>query len=117
MNKETNQENLRNQILDLLDVLKAKEIKTLDITTKSSFADFLIICEGTSSRHVSSIVNKISRDLKKNVHSVEGLPVAEWALIDFGDIILHVFKPDVRKHYNLEKIWSELTPNEKKSFG
>ena len=62
MNKETNQENLRNQILDLLDVLKAKEIKTLDITTKSSFADFLIICEGTSSRHVSSIVNKISRD-------------------------------------------------------
>ena len=114
MNKLTEPEILKNKILQLLDEAKAKKIKIIDIKMKSSFADYLVISEGTSSRHVNSIVNKVSKELKKNVLSIEGIPNAEWALVDFGDVVLHVFKPEIREHYNLEKIWSELAPNEKK---
>ena len=117
MNKLTNLKVLKSRILQLLEEVKARKIKTLDLKKKSSFTDYLIISEGTSSRHVNSIIGKISKELKKNVISIEGLPLADWALIDFGDVVLHVFKPEIREHYNLEKIWSDHSPNEKKSFG
>ena len=117
MSKCTKPKLLKSRILQLLEEAKAKKIKILDLKTKSSFTDYLIISEGTSSRHVNSIVSKISKELRKNVISIEGLPLADWALVDFGDIVLHVFKPEIREHYNLEKIWSEHGPNEKKSFG
>ena len=117
MNKLTNPKVLKSRILQLLEEVKARKIKILDLKKNSSFTDYLIISEGTSSRHVNSIVGKISKELKKNVISIEGLPLADWALIDFGDVVLHVFKPEIREHYNLEKIWSDHSPNEKKSFG
>tara|TARA_X000000950_G_C13639434_1_gene546952 strand:+ start:308 stop:640 length:333 start_codon:yes stop_codon:yes gene_type:complete len=101
----------------VLEEAKANKIKRIDIKEKSSFADFIIICEGTSSRHVNSITNKVSKQLRNKVLSVEGLPQADWALIDFGNIIVHIFKPEIRNHYDLEKLWSESSPDEKKSFG
>ena len=76
--------------------LRQEKNKNPRFKRKSSFTDYLIISEGTSSRHVNSIVGKISKELKKNVISIEGLPLADWALIDFGDVVLHVFKPEIK---------------------
>tara|TARA_X000000950_G_scaffold288022_1_gene402860 strand:- start:125 stop:475 length:351 start_codon:yes stop_codon:yes gene_type:complete len=104
------------KILQVLKDIKALKIKVLDIIDRGSIADYLIITEGTSSRHVHSIVSNVNKKLKKKVISIEGLTQADWAIVDFGDIVLHVFKPEIREHYNLEKIWSSSAPNEKK-FG
>ena len=117
MSSTKNSNSLLEKIIYLLEESKAKDIRIINVRKKSSFADFLVITEGTSSRHVGSIVNKVSKGLKKKVLSIEGLPKAEWALIDFGDIVLHVFKPEVRHHYDLEKLWSDSIPQEKKSVG
>ena len=117
MTKDMYIENLLEQIINKLEEIKAHKIKILDIKNRTSLADYMIITEGTSSRHVASIVNNISKDLKRNIISSEGIANSEWALIDFGDIILHVFKPEIRILYNLEKIWSDKAPDEKKQFG
>lgn len=104
-------------IENILEDAKANNIKKINIKEKSSFAEHIIICEGTSARHVSSITNRVVKQLKKKVISIEGLPQSDWALIDFGSIVVHIFRPDVRKHYDLDKLWSESSPDEKKSFG
>jgi len=106
-----------NTILKILKDMKAIRIEVLDIINRGSIADFMVITEGTSSRHVNSIVNNIVKNLKKKIISVEGVSQAEWAIVDFGDIVVHVFKPEIRDHYNLEKIWCSNAPNEKKNFG
>lgn len=102
---------------NLLEDLKALNIKVIDIENRSSIADFMIVAEGTSSRHVSSIANNITKKFKKKILSIEGLPKADWALIDFGDIVLHIFRPEIRELYNLEKIWGSDAPLEKQKFG
>ena len=109
-------ENLLKRIMDKLEDIKAKKIKVLDIKDRTSIADYMIITEGSSSRHVASIVNNISKEMKRNIISLEGITNSEWALIDFGDIILHVFKPEIRTLYNLEKIWSDKAPDEKNNL-
>ena len=109
--------NLLNESLLLLEDLKANKIKTLNVTDKTSLADYIIITEGTSSRHVNSIANNIVKKLKKKILSVEGLPQANWALIDLGDIIIHIFLPEIREFYNLEKIWGSDVPFENKKVG
>lgn len=110
-------ENLLHRIIEKLEDIKAKKIKVLDIKDRTSIADYMIVTEGSSARHVASIVNNISKEMKKNIISFEGITNSEWALIDFGDIILHVFKSEIRKLYNLEKIWSDKAPDEKEQFG
>lgn len=110
-------ENLLKRIIEKLEDIKAKKIKVLEIKDRTSIADYMIITEGSSSRHVASIVNNISKEMKRNIISLEGITNSEWALIDFGDIILHVFKSEIRTLYNLEKIWSDKAPDEKKQFG
>jgi ribosome-associated protein len=89
--------------------MKAEDSITIDLTGKSSIADFMVVASGRSQRHVASIAEHVVKDLEKSGVSrvrVEGLRQGDWVLIDAGDVIVHVFRPDVRAHYNLEKMWS-----------
>lgn len=100
---------LINQILSNLDDNKALDINSLSLKGKSDIADYLIIATGTSSRHVSSLAEKTVDDLKKNnIKNVntEGLDKGDWVLIDGGDIIIHLFREEVREFYDIEKLWS-----------
>ena len=117
MQNQTQIRKFLEKTINLLEDLKALNVKVIDIEKKSSIADFMIVAEGTSSRHVSSIANNISKKFKKKILSIEGLPKGDWALIDFGDIVLHIFRPEVRELYNLEKIWGSEAPLEKQRFG
>ena len=105
-------------IMDVLDDAKAENAQCIDLMGKTSIADHMVIASGRSDRHVGAIAEQILSRLKdEGVGSakVEGMPLCEWVLIDAGDIIVHVFKPDVRAFYNLEKMWSGDRPEEEKS--
>lgn len=100
------------EIIKLLDDKKAENIVTIDLKDKSSIADKLIIVSGSSTRQVGAIAEGIYRELKKIgvKSSIEGIPQCDWVLVDAGDIIVHVFRPEVRAFYNLEKMWgAEIT--------
>ena len=108
-------------IRDCLEEMKAQDTVILDIRDKSSIADYMVVSSGTSTRHVSSIADKLQRTVKtssyKNV-KVEGLQNCDWVLIDALDVIVNIFKPEVREFYMIEKIWSEnLIIVSKKSIG
>jgi ribosome-associated protein len=96
-------------VLASLEDDKAEEIVALDIRGKSSFADMLVVASGRSARHVGALADHVMRKLKdaglKDVR-VEGLPQADWVLVDAGDVVVHLFRPEVRAFYNIEKIWS-----------
>ena len=101
-----------------LALTKAKDIEIIDIKNRSALGDYMIIVSGTSSRHINSIVSNIVKSNKKFVNSTEGLNSTDWLIVDFGDIILNVFKPETRKHYSLEKIWKNNDLKEEKvGFG
>ena len=95
-------------ILHRLDDMKAEETVTIDLRGKSAFSDYMIVTSGRANRHVGAIAEHVMKDLSeaglKGVH-VEGLPNCDWVLIDSGDVIVHVFRPEVRAFYNLEKMW------------
>ena len=95
---------------------KATDIRTIDLEGKSTVADYMIVASGTSSRHLQALAEMILEKLKKegisNCH-LEGKNSNEWKLIDGIDIIVHIFIPEKRKFYNLEKMWSELLPKER----
>ena len=98
-----------------LDEAKAEDIKTIDLAGKTSIGDFMVIATGGSDRHVGAIAEQISRKLKESGVSrvrVEGREACDWVLIDTGDIIVHVFREEVREFYNLEKMWSADRPDE-----
>ena len=99
-----------------LDTNKALDIVSIDLKNKSSIADYMIIASGTSSRHIQAlseqVVDKIKLSGIKNC-KVEGTESSDWKLIDGIDIIIHIFNPEKRKFYDLEKMWSELIPKEK----
>jgi len=96
-------------ILQSLDEDKAEDIVAIDVRGKSSVADMLIVASGRSQRHVGALADHLMRKLKdagaENVR-VEGMPSCDWVLLDAGDVIVHLFKPDVRAFYNIEKIWT-----------
>ena len=98
-----------NLILSRLDDMKAEETVTIDLRGKSSLTDYVIVTSGRANRHVAAIAENVMKGLNevgiKNIH-VEGLQNADWVLIDSGDVIVHVFRPEVREFYNLEKMWS-----------
>lgn len=97
-------------IMDSLDTNKAIDITPIDIHDKSALADHMIVASGTSHRHVNSVADHLLRKLKEEglgTSRVEGLSNADWVLIDAGDVIVHIFHPEVRAFYQLEKIWSE----------
>jgi ribosome-associated protein len=101
--------------LKALDDMKAEEIVEIDLSGKTSIADAMIIASGRSQRHVGAIADALMRALKDKGHhtiGVEGLPFCDWVLIDAGDLVIHVFRPEIRSFYNLEKIWGEDRPSE-----
>ena len=107
---------LKKTIEQILNDNKAIDVNSVDLKNKSSVADYMIIASGTSSRHLQALSEMILEKLKKegisNCH-LEGKDSNEWKLIDGIDIIVHIFIPEKRKFYNLEKMWSELLPKER----
>ena len=107
---------LKKTIEKILNDNKAIGVSSIDLKGKSSVADYMIVASGTSSRHLQALSEMILEKLKKegisNCH-LEGKESNEWKLIDGIDIIIHIFIPEKRKYYNLEKMWSELLPKER----
>lgn len=102
-------ENLKKIILDSLDDLKANDIIILSVADLSSVTDFMVIASGTSSRHVKALTSSVELNTKKNGYSsigTEGNDIAEWVLIDFGDIVVHIMLPAIRSFYDLESLWT-----------
>ena len=113
MEKNTN---LKTIILDTLDSNKALDIISIDLKNKSSMADYMIIASGTSSRHIQALSEQVLEKLRANgikSSKIEGKESSDWKLVDGIDLIVHIFNPEKRKFYELEKIWSELIPKEK----
>jgi ribosome-associated protein len=104
---------LANLILDVLDEHSAQDIIEIDIRGKSSISDYMIVTSGRSNRHVGALSDYLLKSLKnigkKNI-GIEGLKSCDWVLIDVGDVIVHLFRPEVRAFYNIEKIWSMPSP-------
>jgi ribosome-associated protein len=95
-------------VLHQLDEDQAIDIVSIPLAGKSSIADYMIIATGRSTRHVAAIANKLAERIKKEGRGsarLEGLPAADWVLIDAGDVIVHLFRPEVRSFYNLERMW------------
>ena len=100
---------LETLILDTLEDDKAENIVVIDLGGKSSIADTMVIASGRSARHVSALADRLIRKLKENGFGrakVEGLSSADWVLIDCGDAVVHLFRPEVRDFYQLERIWA-----------
>lgn len=96
------------QVLSVLVDNKAENIITLDVRGKVSFTDYMIIASGRSKRHINAVADYLHRALKnsgiKNIH-IEGLPNCDWVLVDAGDVLIHIFRPEVRDFYKIEKMW------------
>jgi ribosome-associated protein len=107
---------LKEIVITTLDLNKAEDIVTIDLKDKSSMADYMIIASGTSSRHIQSLSEQVLEKLRDNGikdSKIEGKESGEWKLVDGIDLIVHIFHPEKRKFYELEKIWSEFIPKEK----
>ena len=108
--------NLKESIIKTLDLNKAHDIVSIDLKDKSFMADYMIIARGTSSRHIQSLCEEVLEKLQDNGlkdSKIEGRDSNEWKLVDGIDLIIHIFHPEKRKFYELEKMWSELIPKEK----
>ena len=107
---------LKEIVITTLDLNKAEDIVTIDLKDKSSMADYMIIASGTSSTHIQSLSEQVLEKLKRNGvpdSKIEGKQSNEWKLVDGIDLIVHIFHPEKRKFYELEKMWAELIPKEK----
>ena len=108
--------NLKDIIIKILDNNKASDIVEIDLDGKSTIADFMIIASGMSSRHIQSLSEQVLEEFKRQgiINSkIEGKDSNDWKLVDGIDLIVHIFNPEKRKFYELEKIWSELIPKER----
>ena len=108
--------NLKNSIEKILDNNKATNIISIDLKNKSYIADYMIIASGTSSRHLQALSEILVNELKKfglNDCRIEGKDSSDWKLVDTNDIIVHIFHPEKREFYDLEKMWSQEIPKEK----
>ena len=109
---------LLSKVLKDLENYKAVDVEVINIKNRSALGDYIIIASGTSARHINSIVSNIAKTNKEKILSTEGLKSTDWLIVDFGDIILNVFKPETRKHYSIEKIWKNNDiEDEKVGFG
>lgn len=100
---------LRALVTDTLEDHKAQDIVLIPLAGRASFADYLIIATGTSSRHISSMADKLDEQLRGNGHPIigmEGQKEGEWVVVDAGDVVIHLFQAAQRQLYNLEKLWS-----------
>jgi ribosome-associated protein len=110
--QDVSSDELLERILVSLDDDKAEEVVTIDLRGKSSIADHMVICSGRSSRQVAAISEKLAERLKSDLGrsvKTEGKDTGDWVLIDAGDVIVHVFRPEVREFYQLEKMWQPTT--------
>ena len=107
---------LKKIIINTLDSNKALDIVSIDLENKSSMADYMIIASGTSSRHIQALSKQVLEKFRNNGiknSKIEGKESNDWKIIDGMDVIVHIFNPEKRKFYELEKIWAELIPKEK----
>lgn len=96
-------------VLKSLDDSKAEDVVSIDVSGKTPLADYMVVASGRSHRHVGAVADRLLRDLKDAGHGtsrVEGMSHCDWVLIDTGDVIVHLFRPEVREFYNIEKMWS-----------
>ena len=103
-------------VIETLDDAKAEKIVSIDLKGKTSIGDQMVVASGRSQRHVGAIADNLVRKLKEagfGKARVEGTPQCDWVLIDTGDVIVHIFRPEVREFYNLEKMWSADRPMER----
>ncbi len=101
-------------IQKVLDDKKAENMVTIDLKNKSTIADYLVIVSGNSARQVGAMADAVYKELKKKgiKSHMEGMPQGDWVLVDAGDVVVHLFRPEVRAFYNLEKMWGvELPPH------
>ncbi|MCH9808937.1 MAG: ribosome silencing factor [Alphaproteobacteria bacterium] len=115
LSKGTSSAQLVKQIVAWIDEAKAEEIVTIDLAGKTSIGDFMIVASGRTDRHVGAIADQIQDKLKEAGHGrarIEGKETCDWVLIDTGDIVVHLFRPEVREFYNLEKMWSGTRPED-----
>ena len=111
-------EDIRAAALASLEDMKAENTVEIDLVGKTSLADTMIVTSGRSHRHVGAIADRVIQDLKDKGFGnarVEGLPACDWVLIDAGDVLIHVFRPEVRGFYNLEKMWGADRPHDRAS--
>jgi ribosome-associated protein len=97
-------------ILSRLDDMKAEETVTIDLRGKSAFSDYMVVTTGRVNRHVGAIAENVAKGLKESGITkphIEGMPNCDWVLIDSGDVIVHIFRPEVRAFYNLERLWTQ----------
>ncbi len=102
-------------VLESLDDAKAENTISIDMEGKSPMSDHMVVTSGRSHRHVGAVAEQLSKALKKGGYDkprIEGLPNCDWVLIDAGDVIIHIFRPEVRDFYNLEKFWLTELPSE-----
>lgn len=103
-------------ILAQLDDAKAEQIVTIPLDGKMAVADAMVVASGRSNRHVGAIADQLVQKLKENGYRdlrVEGMPQCDWVLVDAGDVVVHIFRPEVRSFYNLEKLWSAHAPGDR----
>lgn len=108
MPADLSSEALRDLIVNTLETEKAEEVVSIDLQGKTSMADYMVVCSGRSSRQVGSLAEKVMDRLKTDhgrLCKVEGKDQGDWVLIDTGDVVVHVFRPEVREFYQLEKLW------------
>ncbi|PVE22381.1 ribosome silencing factor [Microvirga sp. KLBC 81] len=111
-------EDIRAVALASIEDMKAENTVEIDLAGKTSLADTMIVTSGRSHRHVGAIADRLVKDLKDKgfgTPRVEGLPACDWVLIDAGDILVHIFRPEVRGFYNLEKMWGADRPQDRAS--
>lgn len=102
-------------ILAQLEDAKAEQIVTITLDVKTALADTMVVASGRSNRHVGAIADQVVEKLKANGYRdlrIEGMPQCDWVLVDAGDVVVHIFRPEVRSFYNLEKLWSAHVPDE-----
>jgi ribosome-associated protein len=105
-------------VLARLDDMKAEDTVTIDLSGKSTIGDYMVVTSGRSNRHVGAVADHVLEDLEKaGIPGVraEGMPHCDWVLIDAGDVIIHVFRPEVRAFYNLEKMWASGRATERRA--
>ncbi|MDR1828979.1 MAG: ribosome silencing factor [Methylobacteriaceae bacterium] len=104
----------KNLVLKVLDEMKAEEIVLIPLAGKTTLGDYMVIASGGSNRHVSAISDRVYEALKDGGYGtprIEGIPACDWVLVDAGDVMVHIFRPEVRAFYNLEKIWGVERPD------
>ena len=107
---------LLDMVLAQLDDAKAEAVVTINLDGKGALADSMVVASGRSNRHVGAIADQLVDRLKEAGHRnlrIEGMPQCDWVLVDAGDVVVHLFRPEVRSFYNLEKLWSAHAPQER----